>query len=48
MDKVWEALDEEFGQVIEIVSSLGKGLIAFKNSKNARSDSHTFKEPWRK
>ena len=48
LDEVWEALDEEFGQMIENVSSLVREMLAFKNSKKAKTKSSKFMELWRK
>ena len=49
MNEVWEALlYEEFGQIMENVSSLVLGLVAFKNSKEAKTESSKLIEFWRK
>ena len=44
MDEVWAALDEEFGQIMENVSSLVRGLVAFKNSNKASNEFSRFME----
>ena len=48
MDEVWATLDEEFGQIMENVSGLVRGLVAFKYSKEAKDESSRFMELWRK
>ena len=48
MDEVWTTLDEEFYQIMENVSSLVRGLVAFKHSKEAKNKSRRFMELWRK
>ena len=48
MHEVWATLDEEFGQMMENVSGLVRGLLAFKYSKEAKNESSKFMELWRK
>ena len=44
MDEVWAVLDEEFGQVLDHVSGLVRRLLAFKVSKEAKTESLKFME----
>ena len=44
MDEVWTVLDEEFGQILDNVSSLVRRLLAFKVSKEAKTESQKFIE----
>ena len=47
MHEFWATLDEEFGQMMENVSGLVRGLLAFKHSMEARRESSKFMELWR-
>ena len=44
MNEVWAVLDEEYGQVLDNVSSLVRRLLAFKLSKDAKTESLKFME----
>ena len=44
MNEVWAVLDEEFGQVLDNVSGLVRRLLAFKLSKEAKTESNKFME----
>ena len=43
-EEVWATLNEEFGQLLDNVSGLVRRLLAFKQSKEAKSESHEFME----
>ena len=44
MEDVWAVLDEEFGQILDNVSSLVRRLVAFKVSKEAKTEADKFME----
>ena len=44
MDEVWTVFDEEFGQVLDNVSGQVRRLLAFKVSKEAKTESEKFME----
>ena len=44
MNEVLATLDEKFGQVLDNVSGLVRRLLAFKQSKEAKTESHKFME----
>ena len=47
MQEVWSTLDEEYGQMMENVSGLVRRLLAYKPSKEAKTDTTKFFELWR-